>query len=198
LSVSARILAGVAGTTWAELTPAWVVPPVERLSDYGQIALRLVEITGCVQARGQCAALRWVFGMDPAPVTGRQGRVTREAARAESWLAVCMAAGRPFAVVREWERLGIEPGPIGPEDAWWAHGVWRTLSWLLGERDDPPCRLPARAADGAVVPGGEVWTARPDPSSAVWRAAEAERERRELAEASEYWRASHQLAQDRG
>jgi hypothetical protein len=48
----------MAGTTWVKLTPAWVVPSPERFSDYGQMAFRLVEITGCVQARGQCAALR--------------------------------------------------------------------------------------------------------------------------------------------
>ena len=186
------------GQTWAEVTPGWVVPPLNEVAEYGQTAFRLEEITRCVQARGQCAALCWLIGRDPAPITRRQDPVTRETAQSESWFALCLAAGRPFAVEQKWQRLGIAARRTGGSVPWWAHGVWRTLSWLLGEHDDPPIPLPVRAEDGTIMPGTEVYAVPGNPESPLWRAAEARRERRELAEAFAWWRGSHPVASDSG
>ncbi|MGH3866234.1 MAG: hypothetical protein ACRDQ4_08905 [Pseudonocardiaceae bacterium] len=176
------------GNTWREVVPAWVVPSVGEVAEYGGMAFRLAEITECVQARGQCAALCWLIGRDPAPITRSEGLVTPGGAVWESWLALCLAAGRPVVVEEERARLGIPQRRTGGQVPWWAHGVWRTLGWLVGERSDPPIQLPVRAVDGSIVPGTEVFTVRRNPESALWRAAEEGRERRELAEAVEQWR----------
>ena len=151
--------------TWREVIPAWVAPSVDDVAEYGQMAVRLEEVTGCVQARGQCAALCWLIGRDPPPITRRESLVTRDAARWESWLALCLAVGRPFAVEQERARLGIPQRRTDGQVPWWAHGVWRTLSWVLGERCDPPVQLPVRAADGSIVPGTEVYTVPANPES---------------------------------
>lgn len=176
------------GTAWREVIPEWVVPPVDDVAEYGGMAVRLEKITECVQARGQCAALCWLIGRAPAPITRRQGLVSRDAARWESWLALCLAAGRPGAVEEERARLGIPQRRTDGQVPWWAHGVWRTLSWVSGEHPDPPIQLPVWAADGSILPGTEVYTVTRNPESPSWRAAEERRERRELAEAVEWWR----------
>ncbi|MGH3846606.1 MAG: hypothetical protein ACRDS0_35090 [Pseudonocardiaceae bacterium] len=175
------------GKTWREVIPEWVVPSVDDVAEYGGMAVRLEEITECVQARGQCAALCWLIGRDPAPITRRQGLVSRDAARWESWLALCLAAGRPGAVEEERARLGIPQRRTDGQVPWWAHGVWRALSWVSGEHPDPPIQLPVRAADGSILAGTEVYTVTRNPESPSWRAAEQRRERRELAEAVEWW-----------
>jgi hypothetical protein len=178
------------GKTWREVIPSWVVPSVDDVAEYGQMAFRLEEITRCVQARGQCAALCWLIGNDPSPMTAYEGPVTRQWARSESWVALCIAvaAVHPVAVEEEWERrLGAPLRPVAAGDGWWAHGVWRTLSWALGERSDPPIQLPVRAVDGSIVPGTEVYTVPRNPESPLWWAAEEGRERRELAEAFQWW-----------
>jgi hypothetical protein len=180
-----------------ELAPEWVVPPLMEFAAYGPLALRLEEVTGCVQARGQCAALCWLIGRrDLAPITGKVGPVTRDAARAESLLALCVAvaAVAPVEVEVEvepvWELVGGAPRPLVEGDGWWAHGVWRTLSWSLGERSDPPIQLPVLAEDGSICPGTEVYAVPGNPDSPLWRGSEARREQWELAEAYRCWRGS--------
>jgi hypothetical protein len=185
--------------TWAELAPAWLVPPVDDFAAYGSLAFRLSEITGCMQARGQCAAVVWLMGSgDPAPITRREGAVTRAAARLESRMGLCVAAGRPAEAQREQERLGIPPLRIAEGSRWWAHGVWQALSWVLGEREDPPIELPMVLEDGSIVPGTEVYAARRNPESALWRRSEARREQLELTEAYRWWRDSHPVARETG
>jgi hypothetical protein len=187
------------GKTWAEVTPPWVTPPLNEFAAYGGMAFQLEEITGCVQARGQCAALCWLMGSgDPAPITRGEGAVTREAARLESQLALCAAAGRPSEVDRHRARLGVPAMRIVEGSAWWAHGVWRTLSWMLGDRPDPPIQLPLLAEDGSVFPGTEVYAVPRNPESALWRRSQARREQLELAEAYQWWRDSHPVVSDTG
>ena len=199
LSGSLPILGDVTGTTWAELTPEWAVPSLTEFAAYGGMAFQLEAITGCVQARGQCAAVCWLTGSrDLAPITEGQGAVTRDAARLESRLALCMAAGRPSAADRVRARLGVPPLRIVEGSRWWAHGVWRTLSWVLGERKDPPIQLSIRAEDGSVIPGTEVYAMPRNPESALWRRSEARREQLELAEAYRWWRDSQPAASDTG
>lgn len=191
LSVRVVILAGMTGTTWREVIPEWVMPPEDEVAAYGGMAFQLLEITGCVQARGQCDALCWLIRNEPAPITHCEVPATRFAARVESRLALCtaVAAVDPRAVDQELKRLGVVPlRAVAVRDGWWAHGVWRTLSWVLGERPDPPLQLPLRMADGSIMPGTEVYAVTRNPESPLWRAAEEGRQRRELAEAVSWWR----------
>jgi hypothetical protein len=176
-----------------------VVPPLSEVVTYCPMAFRLAEITGCVQARGQCAAVRWLMGTtDPAPITRTEGAVTRDAARLESRLALCVAAGRPSEADWARERVGVPPLRIVEGSRWWAHGVWRTLSWALGDREDPPVQLPVVAEDGSILSGTEVYAVPRNPESALWRRSEARREQLELAEAYQWWRDSHPVACDTG
>ena len=175
------------------------MPPLVEFVVYCPRALRLEEVTGCWQARGQCAALCWLLGSAvPTPITQRVGAVTQAAARLESRLALCAAAGQLSEVDCERARFGIPSMRIVEGSAWWAHGVWRTLSWLLGERPDPPFQLPVLAEDGSVCPGTEVYAVPRNPDAPWWRAMEAGREQRELAEASRWWRESHSVARGTG
>jgi hypothetical protein len=161
------------------------------------MAFQLVEITGCVQARGQCAAVRWLLGRrERAPITDGRGLVIPAAARLESRLALCMAAGRPSEADQARAALGVPPLRMVEGSRWWAHGVWRVLSWSLGEREDPPIELPVLAEDGTIVPGTEVYAVPRNPESALWRRSEARREQRELVEAYRWWRDSHPVTSD--
>jgi hypothetical protein len=194
-----RILGCVMGKTWAERTPACVEAPLNEFVTYCPMAFRLAEITGCVQARGQCAAVRWLMGSgDLAPITEGQGVVTRDSARLESRLALCMAAGRVLEADRARARLGVPPLRMVEGSRWWAHGVWRTLSWALGDRENPPIQLPVLPEDGSIFPGTEVYAVPRNPESALWRRSEARREQLELAEAYQWWRDSHPVASDTG
>jgi hypothetical protein len=186
------------GQTWAELTPGWVVPPLVEFTTYAPMAFRLEEITGCWQARGQCAALCWLIGRNTAPITDGDDPVTIEVARRESWLALGVAAGHPAAAQRERAWRGLSPFRIVPGSAWWAHGVWRTLSWVTGERPDPPIDLPVLAEDGSVCPGTQVYAIPRQPDAQWWQAFEARREQRELAEADQWWRNSHPMSDQAG
>jgi hypothetical protein len=63
---------------------------------------------------------------------------TWEMARAENWVALCVAAGAPAPIAEDWRRLGVEPAPAVTDDREFAYGAWRALSWLLGVREDFP------------------------------------------------------------
>ncbi|MCO1659393.1 hypothetical protein [Pseudonocardia humida] len=78
------------------------------------------------------AALMWLTLGEISPMTHRGasgehsagGSWTRgvsfELARAESWVALCVAAGAPSPTAEDWQRLGVEPA------------AWST--WVIVER----------------------------------------------------------------
>jgi len=194
-----RHAARMAEMTWTQATPEWVAPPLVEFKTYGRMAFRLEEITGCWQAVGQCAAVCWLVGVNcTAPMTESRDPATVEAARRESWLALGVAAGYLAATDQARARLGLPPFRLVSGSRWWAHGVWRTLSWVVGDRADPPILLPVLAEDGSICPGTQVYAMPRQPDAAWWRASEAKREQRELAEACRAWRASRLLAGDIG
>jgi len=190
------MLTDMTGKTWAQVTPGWVVPSLGEFAAYGGMAFQLEEITGCWQARGQCAAVCWLIGINPTPMTDSHGPVTMDVARRESWLALGVAAGCPAATNRARQRLGLFPFRLVAGSQWWAHGVWRTLSWVVGQCPDPPIALPVLAEDGSVCPGTQVYAIPRQPDAVWWRESEARRERRELAEACQAWRASYPMAEE--
>ncbi|MGH3828027.1 MAG: hypothetical protein ACRDQX_12790, partial [Pseudonocardiaceae bacterium] len=91
------------------------------VAEYGGMAFRLAEVTECVQARGQCAALCWLIGRDPSPVTGDKAVASRHVAEYESWLAVrvAVAAVDPGGVAGEWAgRVAAPLRPLVAGDGW--------------------------------------------------------------------------------
>jgi hypothetical protein len=122
-------------------------------------------------------------------VTHRDEPLTRDNVRAEAVVALHTAAEAPATLDRDWPWLGLVDAyylPAVERDAEYAYGVWRTLAWITGSRTDPPVELPERDAAGRLV-GRPRYAARPDPSSAVWRAAESRRRHRARLEAQDHW-----------
>lgn len=138
------------------------------------------------ETRGGLAAVEWVVGLAPAPVTHRRAAASWEQARAESWVALCVAAGAPAPTAPDWTRLGVTAEPAATADVEWAYGAWRTLAWLLGVRADPSVELPERYPDGSLV-GGPRYATRPNPASAAWREAQARRRERARVDAPRHW-----------
>lgn len=111
-------------------------------------------------------------------------------ARAESWVALSMAAGQGELPSLDWRMLGVEPRPATvDENPEFAYGVWRTLSWLLGVREDFPIYTswhraaeipPDRPHLYAPLRGGE-----PD---AAWFAAEQAAQDQARTDALRWWR----------
>ena len=114
------------------------------------LAHSLATRVGSVHGQGQLAAIGWVAGLRPAPMTQRDERATWKVARAESWVALSVAARSVEPATDDWPRLGVKPRAWVAGDEDFAHGVWRTLAWLLGVRPDPPIELPARDADSRL------------------------------------------------
>lgn len=196
--------------------PAWVIPPLDAVLECARVAARLREagpFRATTRDVGVDAALVWLTlgeaspmtwrpctsatrgieiprQRDGSPVEWRQVGVSFEVARAESWVALSMASGKPPPTAEDWRMLGVEPRPVAvDDDPEFAYGVWRTLSWLLGVREDFPIRTAWHRATGepperphllAPLRGGE-----PD---LAWFEAEKAAQERARAEAVQYWR----------
>jgi len=168
--------------------PTWVVPAHRDVADCHRMVVQLTDVTGSHDTLGQVAAVGWVVGLRPAPLTQREERVNRDLVRAEHWLALCAAAGQAEPSTSEWRRFGVEPRPMVAGDAEFAYGAWSVLGWLLGEHLDPPVELPRRASDGSVRPGEQRYVTLPRPDLPVWQDAQRRRRERQRAEAFVAWR----------
>jgi hypothetical protein len=123
-----------------------------------------------------------------APITGRLAdHQDREHARAESWAALSVAAGMPDPTPDDWRRLGADPLPVERVDPEFAYGVWRTLSWLLGVREDWPLYTGWHTAARLPIECPHHYAPSEDRNSAAWRAADQAARERATAEAREYW-----------
>jgi hypothetical protein len=168
--------------------PRWVAPTHHDIAECHRIVVRLADVTGSHEALGQVAALGWVVGLRPTPLTQREERVSRGLVRAEHWLALCAAAEQPEPTETDWRRFGVEARPVVAGDAEFAYGAWAVLGWLLGERLDPPIALPRRAADGSIAPDERLYVTRPRPDSPAWQDAQRRRRERLRDEALAAWR----------
>ena len=168
--------------------PAWVVADHRQVVELNYLAYALATKVDSVHGQGQLAAVEWVTGGRVSPMTHRDEPVSWALARAESWVALCVAANNNEPPPSDWAMLGVEPRPWGAGDGDFAHGAWRTLAWLLGVRPDPPIELPRRDEDGQLEPGGERYATRPDPTSPYWREADQRRRQRNRAEAQDWFR----------
>ncbi|MGH3568526.1 MAG: hypothetical protein ACRDRH_21370 [Pseudonocardia sp.] len=81
------VILSVVGRTLGVMTdyvviPAWVVADHRQVPDFDHMVFVLVTELGSVHVQGQLAALGWVLGGRPAPVTQRTEPVTWALARA--------------------------------------------------------------------------------------------------------------------
>lgn len=196
--------------------PAWLVPPSHAVRECARTVGRRLELGPYRATRrdlGVSAALAWLTigevspmthqtsavgptrGAVPAtdggaPVEWWQSGVSFKEARAESWVALSMAAGEQPPSEDDWRMLGVIPRPTQvTDDPEFAYGVWRTLSWLLGVRVDMPIFTSWHRAAGlppdrphllAPLRGGQ-----PD---AAWVAAERAALDQARTDACRFWR----------
>ncbi|MFC5230300.1 hypothetical protein [Pseudonocardia zijingensis] len=134
--------------------PAWVVPPPGSVADAHALTHALVgELQGDDRAHrhaGACAAISWVVGLQPGPMTHRDGEPTTAAVRGEMMLGDAVAAGEIELPDAVWAALDVPPARPVTGHVGWAAGVAASLGWLLGVHTRPPVRLPRRLPDGST------------------------------------------------
>lgn len=147
--------------------PDWVAPDRQQVVD----CYRLTASSESAFRRGVAAALGWVLGLAPGPLTKDNRTVSPEAAEREFFVA---------------GKVELDDSPLSvvhPPAA--AQGIGRTLSWLLGWERCPPVDLPRRPPPTAVqlyeeAVAAEPWRYRLPEQQVAARMA-AEREARRLA-----------------
>ncbi|MGH3536400.1 MAG: hypothetical protein ACRDQG_17035 [Pseudonocardiaceae bacterium] len=180
--------------------PDWVVPAVDAVRECHRVGLNMQARGVDARDHGSLDALFWVTLGDVSPMTRRLGsEATWEQARAESWVALCVAAGKPLPTERDWQRLGVAPKAAVTDDREFAYGAWRALAWLLGVREDWPihtawhqaAQIPWERPHVYEVPR-EQW------DTPAWRAADqASRDQAER-DALRHWQHVRQLADATG
>lgn len=162
--------------------PRWVVPTAEDVHAVMLLAKRVHEINGMPAEAGCFLALRWArYNDQNAPISKNIMDVTRNEARAESWLACGIAAGGHLPTKLDYRRMGAARLFWSPKEqheakrinASFAYGVWTGLDWLLGRREEAVVPVPSYA------PGAELYVPRPDPDPV------------KRAELEEHWRVKH-------
>lgn len=165
--------------------PRWVVPDGRAISDAHRIAYWTAvdhEAGGRQRPGGVAAAIDWVTGGQPAPITKRV-EVTQDVAWAEWMLAGSVETGVPMV----WG--SVEPrGPVIRDPAW-AAGAGAALGWLLGATVQPPVAIPRRLPDGGIPTVDQLYrelvAARPH---AAWTPEERMEARQRAAEAAQAYR----------
>jgi hypothetical protein len=168
--------------------PSWVVPTADEVGECQRVSWRQIEIGADQRERGVLAALVWLTLGEVSPMTWRVASVGWETARAESWLALCLAAGRPGPTELDWQRLGVEPRPPVSDDREFAYGVWRTLAWLLGVREDWPTYTAWHRAAGLAPPRLHLDVPVQSRGTEAWRAADRASREQAATDALRYWR----------
>lgn len=147
--------------------PSWVAPGDQQVAD----CVALATAVRAPYEGGVVAALRWVTGVAPSPVTGTEQPATRETTEEEFFVAGQVELGE---------------SPLSATiPAATAQGVLRTLAWLLGWENDPPVPLPRRPVPTAEQLYAEATAAEPWryrlPEEQTARCLDAQREAARLA-----------------
>ncbi|MGH3795641.1 MAG: hypothetical protein ACRDSP_12195 [Pseudonocardiaceae bacterium] len=172
------------------------MPPVHRWVVPGEDAVREVYRVSFVIARrgldardlGAINALYWVTIGEVSPVGQQAVEATWERARAESWLALCLAAGQELPTERDWQRLGAEPYPAVRTDPAYCYGAWRTLAWLLGVRDDWPVHTAWHRAAELPQERPHTYVSQSQRDTEAWRVAAEASAERDRQDALLHWR----------
>jgi len=175
--------------------PSWVACTADEVRECDRVSgQRVAQGFGGEREIGVSSTLAWLLIGEVAPVTWRPGDPSREVARAESWLALCLAAGQPEPTAEDWRRLGAEPFPARETRREFAYGVWRTCAWLMGVREDWPTYTAWHRAAGMPRPDPHLDIPVDQRDTPRWRAAHAAAWERDEADALRHWRHVRRLA----
>ena len=184
----------------SHLTPAWVRQEPHAVQECWDTVMVRRVITHSDRISGVSWTLRWLFEGEVGPVTSRSPReCTRENARAESWVALCLAAKMPGPTEEDWRRLSAEPLPsVTKVDQEFAYGAWRTLSWLLGVRDDWPVYTSWHRSASLPKECPHHSVPHSDRDTDQWRAADRAAREQAQADARHHWEHVRHLADTAG
>ncbi|HEY1971762.1 MAG TPA: hypothetical protein VGH89_27650 [Pseudonocardia sp.] len=174
-----------------EHVPGWCVPGPRAVQEAWDALARRLHRGMAPRDQGVFDVLSWIGHGDTAPLSWIVGQRMADV-RAESWLALCLAAGAPPPPARDWERLGVAPRAVHPEvvalvaDREFPFGVWRTCAWLLGVNEDWPVYTSWHRASGLANPWPHllVPTRQRD---AAWRFADSAAREQAQAQAWRWW-----------
>lgn len=175
--------------------PDWVVPDREDFTDCAKRADRYRHGNCDPRLEGVHRVFIWLTIGERSPITQRLGtEATRDMARAESWYALCLAAGQEPPTARDWERLKVEPRPaVAGIDRDFAYGVWTTLQWVLGVFRAWPVHGPGEVAAGIPFDRPHIYVPRQRRNTPEWLAADRAARDQAEHEASRHWRHIRQL-----
>ena len=180
------------------MLPSWVARTPDEVCECDRVAGRVIQRGGGERDVGVAATMAWLLIGEVAPLTWRTGQRSREVARAESWLALCVAAGRPCPTDEDWRRLGAEPLPARVDDREFAYGVWRTLAWLMGVREEWPINTSWHRAAGMADPDPHLNVPLAHRYTPQWHAAARAAWERDEADALRHWWHVRRLADATG
>lgn len=186
-SVCRRILGCVQGLPPPPVYP-WVAPGEDAVREAHRVSFDMARRGLDARDHGTVDALHWVTIGDLAPVGQRAVEATWERARAESWLALCIAAGSELPTERDWQRLGVYPYPAVNTDPAYCYGAWRTLAWLLGVREDWPMHTAWHQAAEIPRERPHAYVPRQQRDTDAWRAAAQASAERDRQDALLHWR----------
>lgn len=180
-------------TLWPieEDVPSWCVPGPRAAQEAWDALARRLPRGITPRDKGVLDALGWIGQGDAASLSWVVGRTVADA-RAESWLALCTAAGAPSPSARDWDRLGVPPRVVHPKvapeaaDREFAYGVWTTVAWLLGVREDWPISTSWHVAAGIPDPWPHLLVPVRQRDEA-WQLADAAAREQAQAEAWRWW-----------
>lgn len=180
--------------------PGWVTPAVDAVRECHRVAWNLQSYGVDHRDQGSLDAIFWVTIGDLSPMTRRLGSETTWVhARTESWVALCVAAGKPPPTDRDWRRLGVKPQAVVTDDREFAYGAWRALAWLLGVREDWPIRTAWHQAAEIPRERPHVYEVPKDQrNTEAWRVADQASRDQAQRDAVRYWRHVRDLADATG
>lgn len=173
-----------------ELLPlySWVVPTYEQVEECQRVAWNMNHVGADPRERGAIGALMWVNIGEVSPITQRPLSAERyEAARAECWAALCVAAGQGGPITDDWAQLGIEAAPVVNGDPEYGYGTWRALTWLLGTREEWPLYTGWHQAAEIPMERPHMLVPRSRRDTEAWRLAQLAAEDRAREEALRHW-----------
>lgn len=191
-----RTLTGlrILGAVSALVLPSWVVPTIDDVRECERVCERRAELGSDQRDLGVLAAVVWLTLGEVAPLSWRTGAPTRAVARAESWLALCVAAGQAGPTDEDWRRLGASPLPPVKDDREFAYGVWRALAWLLGVTDEWPTYTGWHRAAGLAPPRPHLYVPHQQRGTEAWKTADQASRDRAESDALRHWRHVRQRA----